>query len=114
MYLKEINLSTNYAHFTPLREVSDFLPGQSFFYYLLQGRRVVEIDTCCLALWTPAELICAYVTTFCMNVMPVFPTAHHFNGAAMTNRLTNLRPSTPVVNPRIRKEPSGLLWSSRR
>jgi hypothetical protein len=41
----------------------------------------------CLDLWTPTELICAYVTTFIMNITLIHSTVHRFNGVALANRL---------------------------
>lgn len=36
----------------------------------------------CLELWTPEELICAYVTTFIMNITLIHSTVHRFSGVA--------------------------------
>jgi hypothetical protein len=40
---RKINLSTDYAHFMPMCDASDFLPGQSFFDYVLFGRRAYGV-----------------------------------------------------------------------
>ena len=44
-------------------------------------KKFPPIDVCCLGLWTPAELICAYVTTFCVNIILIC-----FNSAPLQRR----------------------------